>query len=305
MDASSLNLQESLLQEESGILRRADYTVQVDAEENTATGLVAGGWGQYALRFVEGDWTLAAWLGDANNAVDAEGAAVHEETFLNPAQFPSLPERLARFPRPSKNVEDDMSAPLEQRFRSWFSNALVRAENRVLFTSLESSVPGLRVFYAGGHLPFGSEGWLHGLPYHFSYRMGQATLLVRDHNSGEPLYEATTKFGGPYDGSLDKTPDGNFADLFKGLVRSLTKAKFRWEFEITYNDNAPENLRGAIAVLPLSGHTPAEAIHYILNPRTEEQKEAAKTFVINPVPLNQDTRVFPDPAPDFVVTESR
>lgn len=85
-------------------------------------------------------------------------------------------------------------------------------------------------------------------------------------------------------------------------MRSLVRSKFKWEFEISHNENAPEAIRGTGSILPLRGHTPEEAAYYILNPKTENQKAAA-TFDLNPVPLNQDTRVFPDPEPQFMVVD--
>ena len=186
------------------------------------------------------------------------------------------------------------------------------------WSELERRVPGLSVSQAGGSVPFQSEGTLCGYSYYFRYRGGGVSLAVGATDStptvwSGALWSATTSYGDEWGGSLSQV---EFEALMVELVPQLTRAPFLWQFSgrkvkledtalgVTMTRTYHEEIYRSLA------HTADEAYERLhsLDPVLEShgwtpkrQKAYFALREIHPVPLNEDTRVFPHPEPTFSV----
>lgn len=186
----------------------------------------------------------------------------------------------------------------------------IYAQNPEDWAALSDLIPGLIVSSAGGVVPFQSEGLLHGHPYYLRSRHGKASLKVgsKDGNAFKDfLYMATIDyeaFVGPE----------RLADMMLKLVPLLEPAHFLWEFEAKKLEFENHEWTGRALdeteIKHAWGFTAEEAyaktqqpVIFMSEHGISEEKQLAmiKARQINPVPLNQDTRVFPSPAPEFTV----
>jgi hypothetical protein len=199
--------------------------------------------------------------------------------------------------------------------------------------ALSELIPGLIVTSAGGVCPFQSQGTLHGLPYYFKYRHEFASLQVGQAGKdpfSDYLYHAGFEYG-----DEGHSIDGlEFGQLMLRLVPALERAPFLWQFQgvsVDIEDAAnpseprdeignpppktnPMDLRVSATEHPEVYHgwgiTAAEGYAHLHEPSEwlvekgwseEFQAEMRRAEAIDPTPLNDDDRVFPDPEPVFEV----
>ena len=176
---------------------------------------------------------------------------------------------------------------------------------------LSEKIPGLIVTSAGGWVPFQSEGLLQGLPYYLRCRHDVASLTIGQADSNifeDALFYAEidyTKFAGIE----------NFEDMIIQLVPLLEKMPFRYEFackvpEYDENHKHTGNTTDKDDTTYGWGNSPEEAFESLMKPNwflkergvsDEEQLYRRGLQKINPSPINEDNRVWPNPLPIFVV----
>lgn len=177
-------------------------------------------------------------------------------------------------------------------------------------------IPGLIVSSAGGLLPFQAEGLLHGLPFYFRNRHETSTLRVGEADGGTPFVNDTL-----YIASIEGTVM-NGDDFFKAmlkLVPMLEVAPFLWEFsglkpifakeeeglpKWSYSfDGIREKVHGW-GQTATEGFAQTRVTSAYLESHgfsAQEQDDYWVAREIDPTPLNEDARVFPEVAPNFVV----
>lgn len=173
---------------------------------------------------------------------------------------------------------------------------------------LEYRHPGvLSIDWAGGACPFQAEGTLHGLPFYFRFRGGYAQLRVEngDDNWYQPLYSAGAEHGHPLDGWLDGP---EFVELMTRLIGELERAPIYWEFPGIQPDDIGRVKAGEPTTYGAWAHTPEQAwermhepsvylLRHGLDKARQAEMVAARQMVNQTVTV--DTRVFPDPEPQF------
>lgn len=179
------------------------------------------------------------------------------------------------------------------------------------WAELSEIIPGLIVSSAGGICPFQSEGLLHGLPYYLKERGGWISLRVGQ-TEGNAFSDVLYAAGMEYKEFADIS---YFEDMLIKLVPLLKPASFRWEFEAKKLewDEAGEWTGGATDEIETQygwGNTPEEALlqiqeisEYLVEAGMSAEMQVAmnKARQINPIPINEDNRVWPEEMPNFVV----
>jgi hypothetical protein len=177
---------------------------------------------------------------------------------------------------------------------------------------LTEFVPGLKITSAGGAFPFQALGTLHGLPFYFRARSEWATLHLSapgtDPVGFEFLYYASMEV--PFNFGAQE-----FCETMLKLVPALEKSPFRWQFEGYKLEFPDKNSWNAVrtsekeinygwGVTPEEGWTKTQEISkYLLEHgcTKETQIKYLELKDISKIPLNQDTRKFPEYEPVFEV----
>ena len=240
---------------------------------------------------------------------DTDRFALLAEVFLLDAPDPLYRSTVTLHPSPENDpppgLYDEYSDvwPLQGRVASAAREMLLQADTR----DLHARVPGLTVGQAGGLLPFQSEGTWHGHPYYFRYRGGTASLRVGGPDVvSSPLWNATVLYGHAQAGCLDMD---EFTYLFCVLGRKLQQAEYRYTFDLREGFHPDPDLPPASALLGInigqwarSGKEATERLTEWLAALAEQFPDTPAGFTIDDVILTgEDTRAFPDPAPDFAV----
>lgn len=179
-------------------------------------------------------------------------------------------------------------------------------EMQTMINELQVQFPFLQIGWAGGICPFQSEGTMHGLPYYFRYRGGNASLRVGVEDGEmwfKPLYSAQTSFGHPLDGFL--SPE-EFRQLLTQLIGELERSEIYWEFPGIEPKDIGRVKAGTPRTYGAWAHTPEEAwerLHtmsvYLRSHGYTEERYAAMMAEqqMSPETVTVDDRVFPDPNP--------
>lgn len=187
------------------------------------------------------------------------------------------------------------------------------AQSPKAWAHLSEKIPGLIVTSAGGWVPFQSQGFLHGLPYYLRCRHDVASLEVGQADGSafrDILFYADIDY-------TESAGIENFEDMMIKLVPLLKKAPFRYEFECRvpeYDENHKYtgNTTDKYDVTYGWGNSPEEAYESVTKPNwflkergvsDEDQLYRISLQKINPNPINEDNRVWPDPLPEFVVND--
>lgn len=167
---------------------------------------------------------------------------------------------------------------------------------------LEWRNPGLHIDSAGGYCPFQADGTLHGYPFYFRFRSGNARLVVGTDPDSlwfMPLWSADDHFGAD---QLDLA-EAALSPLLTRLISELRRAPIWWEFPGITDRDSGKIPAGTPDLFGGWGLTPEEAwtdlhrpspllIAYGIN--AEEQARMRAAQQIQPVTVTVDTRIFPD-----------
>lgn len=183
---------------------------------------------------------------------------------------------------------------------------------------LEAFIPGIQVTSAGGLIPFQAEGTLHGHPFYYRERGGEASLNVGDLNGGKPYIGDKALWSASEEVEEFRSGPEWIVTLIR-LVDTLDRSPFRYEFlgkevNITGGKNNIEGLVTSEREQLYSGWgfsaeeafaAAHETSKYLLEYLEWEEEFAAavrRMRNLSPVPVNQDTRDYPEDTPDFRVT---
>ena len=178
-------------------------------------------------------------------------------------------------------------------------------------------IPGLIISSAGGMFPFQAEGLLQGLPFYYREEYGYASIRVGEENGPVPYLDSN------YIANIGGIPGESRGEYFihtiSLLVPKLEKAPFYWKFKarkLEFTDD-PKNKLGFVVTNEYDyvgawGFTAEEAYKKTALPNerlserssafsAERQKEMWIAKEVDPTPMNQDNRVFPNPEPHFFV----
>ena len=189
----------------------------------------------------------------------------------------------------------------------------IHAQNPSEWAWMSELVPTLVVSSAGGMFPFQAEGLIHGLPFYFRQR-GESVSLSVGEADGEAFGESILYSAKLTEEELADKQD--FVTMFLKLVPKLAPAKFLWRFEgkkLTYankfswefsvSDTEKEDVYGWGMTpeegLAFSRLTSAYLVDKGCSAELQEKMWLAKE--INPTPINEDNRVWPEATPNFEV----
>lgn len=180
------------------------------------------------------------------------------------------------------------------------------------WSPLEARIPGLKVEEAGGWVPYQVEGTLLGLPFYFRSRSENSRLNVYSTDANRVLLYSSEM------APLTSSHHG-FAEHMLTLVPELKKARFMYKFarKDAWQDKEKNIIIvGKETVTSCEGFTPEDALERFkqrifefsdiyLEPIEGDRELTAwelwDAFQVDPEPLNEDDRVFPDMLPDFRV----
>jgi hypothetical protein len=179
---------------------------------------------------------------------------------------------------------------------------------------LQEMIPGVVITSAGGIMPFQVEGYLNDHPFYYKERDGDARLNVGAVDGpapylGDCIYTSKT--------DVEEFRRGpGWISTFMNLIEALARSHFLYEFEgkkvIMPNNESDKNLdnitvaEGITEIYKTWGHSPEEALAYhytsgkgVLVDHYGWQLEYYDKMIeledINPIPLNKDERVIPEP----------
>jgi hypothetical protein len=178
---------------------------------------------------------------------------------------------------------------------------------------LQARIPNLTMMSAGGIAPFVAEGGLCGLSFVFRYQRGRASLRVGGDMKLAWLYEARRPYGHPLGQTLRASA---FEVLMLVMVPELRRADRMWQFEGLLTCDSGLRKKGEACRYSAIAPTAEEALNEILRCpdqyrptlryRSPAEDWAAEITArqINPRTVTIDRRIWPDPAPQFVVLPS-
>lgn len=180
---------------------------------------------------------------------------------------------------------------------------------------LQEFFPNFKLVSAGGALPFQAEGYVEGHPFYYRSEQNSASLYVAGQDSEMPYLPEMSLWSSSLTHE-DYLGNANFLNNLFTLLKSLKKAQFLYRFscnDIKYHDQ--NDLSTAYVIEEGTGsvfgwgYNPVEAFEYAKKPSSyltehgiseEVQQFVWLTKNPNPVPINEDTRVYPDVLPSFM-----
>jgi hypothetical protein len=184
---------------------------------------------------------------------------------------------------------------------------------------LRELIPGIVVSSAGGAGLFQAEGLLNEYPFYFRSETGTASICIATPDGSPHLFTGDTLWFGrcDTDGDIFFMSDEDFVRELMKCMKDLKVAPFLWEFrgkDVEYHDN--HNLEAGWTILDKAkefygyGQTAEEGYAKASEPFTDKrflaimdiptQKRLWQEQEVNPNPVNQDKRVFPAVAPEFL-----
>lgn len=207
-------------------------------------------------------------------------------------------------------------------FLDWFMNLeeketkvdLSQSDKRIEWVS--EFIPGLNIASYGGIVPFQAEGLIHNLPFYYRDRGSTITLKV-NHEGADNAYGSNALYNASAEAFDGSDMGMNWLSVFFNLMERLDKSPYLYEFEAkTIRYKEKNNLSTAYVVDGHEdrvygwGYSAAEAYEstkeissfLTFSGFTEEiQKLHWELQDINPIPVNEDDRIYPDPEPSFTV----
>jgi len=196
----------------------------------------------------------------------------------------------------SQLVSTDKEEARPQDLAHFWDDLIFEAWRDVEREYMRRHVPGVELEQWGGCVPFQAEGAWDGYQFYFRYRGGWASLSIAtqgDDPVETPGWRASTAYGDTWGGSLEFV---EFVSLLCYLRSQLQRAPFHYDFPVL---SKPESVESeyllSLNQVSAWGHSPQEAY------RALASREHYNGWGIDPTPLNEDRRTFPDKDPDFFV----
>lgn len=206
-------------------------------------------------------------------------------------------------------------------FPEWFEDQVVDEPSiPVPLTEWQEALPELVVFFADGIEPYQMEGLYRGFPFYLRERGGIFSLAIGE-EEGSPfgesvLYKAkltTADLASLLPQIDEKDPKlrhkARIVEIFKILIAHLELAPYPYLFagkEYPHRSNLLVASREDSAYLG-NGHNPEEAYSHALSiikanidslsDDTTTKEAVLSSIQLNPEPLNQDTRCWPEQFP--------
>lgn len=180
---------------------------------------------------------------------------------------------------------------------------------------LDEFIPGIIITSAGGSMPFQAEGTLLGYPFYYRSEHYYAEIRIGAMDGDKPYLRESALYSARIENEHYLGGETFVKDLTR-LIPLLEKAPFLYRFpckEIKWAEGfASFEVLDQDTTEAGWGHTPEEA--YAWAQKTDEwirtksetwyrmMPYAFEAREVSRIPVNQDTRVYPDVKPDFRVT---
>lgn len=179
---------------------------------------------------------------------------------------------------------------------------------------LEEFIPGIIITSAGGSLPFQAEGTILGYPFYYRSEQYSASIKVGSLHGDKPYLPESAIYSARIKNDHYLGGETFVQDLIR-LIPLLDKAPFLYRFpckEIKWAEGFTSfEVLDEETTVAGWGQNPTEAFEWAKKP-DEWAKTISETLYnmmpfafeareVSKIPVNQDTRVFPNVRPDFRV----